>query len=267
MLNIIKSIKDGRVMMGLYQYAFCPGFSNKLEALAQMCPEEWSFSGKTDNSILKNYIFHTFEKLYEDRNIGDFIAESKNYSLINTGLYTMYNEEIYGLFLINRNKKQKWMLDGFYTEYQLRGQHINPETLPKRANYFDNPACLVFDTNCEIIPQYAHIFDDNGNALRIPPAVRQATNRNLLFDAALKLAKKMIDANYKTAIPQYYNGKIQLLIPVCLQSPPNPDLALVVSKSESETVSKYYGHTCLTLEMAYNNARLIARPDSMWLKP
>lgn len=27
-----------------------------------------------------------------------------------------------------------------------------------------------------------------------------------------------------------------------------------------------YGHTCLTTEMAYNNARLIARPDSYWLE-
>ncbi len=35
--------------------------------------------------------------------------------------------------------------------------------------------------------------------------------------------------------------------------------------SEDKTV--YYGHTCLTTEMAYNNARLIARPDSYWLPP
>lgn len=39
----------------------------------------------------------------------------------------------------------------------------------------------------------------------------------------------------------------------------------IISLSEDKTV--YYGHTCLTTEMAYNNARLIARPDSYWLQP
>ena len=43
-----------------------------------------------------------------------------------------------------------------------------------------------------------------------------------------------------------------------------PDLALVVTKNSSGNF--YQGHTCLTLEMAYNNARLIAKPDSNWLR-
>jgi hypothetical protein len=29
----------------------------------------------------------------------------------------------------------------------------------------------------------------------------------------------------------------------------------------------YRGHTVLTLDMAYTNARLVARPDSEWLVP
>ena len=87
----------------------------------------------------------------------------------------------------------------------------------------------------------------------------------MLFDGAVKRAKHMIDANYKTAVPQYYKGRIQLLIPICLVSESVPDLALVVSKNVAG--NHYLGHTCLTLDMAYNNARLIARPDSAWLKP
>ena len=87
----------------------------------------------------------------------------------------------------------------------------------------------------------------------------------MLFDGAIKRAKLMIDANCKTAVPQYYKGRIQLLIPICLVSENVPDLALVVSKNA--VGNQYLGHTCLTLDMAYNNARLIARPDSAWLKP
>lgn len=53
-------------------------------------------------------------------------------------------------------------------------------------------------------------------------------------------------------------------MPLCLQTPGIPDLALTCSKTEDK--SKYMGHTCLTLEMAYNNARLIAKPDTNWLR-
>ena len=95
--------------------------------------------------------------------------------------------------------------------------------------------------------------------------MRESSNKAMLFDGAVKRAKHMIDANYKTAVPQYYKGRIQLLIPICLVSESVPDLALVVSKNDAG--NQYLGHTCLTLDMAYNNARLIARPDSAWLKP
>ena len=75
--------------------------------------------------------------------------------------------------------------------------------------------------------------------------------------------KKKVTANYKIAVPQYYNQKIQLLLPLCLVNPDRPDLALVVTKNEE--YNYYQGHTCLTLDMAYNNARLIAKPESNWL--
>jgi hypothetical protein len=136
---------------------------------------------------------------------------------------------------------------------------------PARANYFSNPELLVFDTNCEIFPQYRHIFDRTENFLRIPEIVRESPNKTMLFDGAIKRVKHMIDANYKTAVPQYYKGKIQLLIPICLISENKPDLALVVSKNDAG--NQYLGHSCLSLDMAYNNARLIARPDSAWLHP
>lgn len=86
-----------------------------------------------------------------------------------------------------------------------------------------------------------------------------------LFDGALKQTRRMLEADYKTAIPQYYNHGIQLLIPICLQSPGKPDLALACMKTADGT--RYLGRTCLTLKMAYHNARLLARLDSSWLKP
>lgn len=63
------------------------------------------------------------------------------------------------------------------------------------------------------------------------------------------------------AVPQYFEGKVQLLLPLCLHFDDIPDLALVVTK----VGNVYQCHTCLTLDMAYNNARLIAKPESNWL--
>lgn len=246
--------------MKLFEFAYCYRYDNKIQNLACLCPEKWSFGTNNNNAILKNYIDHTFMKLQEEGNV----IENDEYALFNTGLFTQYYEPIYGYFTKNNNEgRQKWFLDSFCSAYTISMMGINER--PKRANYFTNPADLVFDTNCEIIPQYQHIFGGVANVERLPESIKTNPNKTAIFDGAIKRAKNMIDANYKTAIPQYYNGHIQLLIPICLISEGIPDLALVVSKNE--VGNQYLGHTCLTLDMAYNNARLIARPDSEWLKP
>lgn len=246
--------------MKLFEFAYCPGFDRKISTLTVLCPEKWSFGSNNDNVILKNYILHTFMKVYEENKV----IVSDNFAVFNTGLFTSYYESIFAYFTKNKiPEKQIWFFDGFYTSYQLANLGI--VDFPKRANYFVNPSEMVFDTNCDIVPQYQHIFSDPENFLRIPESIRETPNKTMLFDGAIKRARLMIDANYKTAVPQYYNGKIQLLIPICLINENAPDLALVVSKNEFG--NQYLGHTCLTLDMAYNNARLIARPDSSWLKP
>ena len=260
MFIIRYTILQGVITIKLFDFAFCYEYDKKILSLSGLCPEKWSFGTNSDNVILKNYIEHTFSKLHEEGNV----TETDSYALFNTGLFTVYYEPIFAHFTPNKNAdRQKWFLDGFYTSYQLGMLGIT--VLPKRANYFSDPAALVFDTNCDIVPQYHHIFSDPENFLRIPETVRESPNKIMLFDGAVKRAKFMIDANYKTAVPQYYRGRIQLLIPICLVSESVPDLALVVSKNSAG--NQYLGHTCLTLDMAYNNARLIARPDSAWLKP
>lgn len=83
---------------------------------------------------------------------------------------------------------------------------------------------------------------------------------------AVDLSIKRVLWNFKTAVPQYYPRvkKLQLLLPVCLVSDEQVDLALAVEKTES---GSYLGHTVLSLDWAYRNARLICRPDSDWLAP
>lgn len=249
-------------MSNLFDFAFCgTDYDRKIDDLTSMAPEKWSFGVNSDNIILKNYISHTFMKANSE---GKIMIKDK-YSIFNTGLYDLKYAEICAYFTPNHiPDKQTWFFEGFYTAYKLLTK-TGVENIPPRVNYFEDPSALVFDTNYDIVPQYDHIFEDSTNYSRIPKSIRENENVGILFEGALKRSKCMINANYKTAVPQYYDGKIQLLIPICLINEERPDVALVVSKSNKG--KHYLGHTCLTLDMAYNNARLIARPDSLWLKP
>lgn len=91
----------------------------------------------------------------------------------------------------------------------------------------------------------------------------------LRFKNAVSVALSRVTWNYKTAIPVYYNAdkKMQLLLPLALEDKNHIDVALVCEHvyNPKKGVNNYQGKTIFTLEMAYNNARLITRPDSDWL--
>ena len=134
---------------------------------------------------------------------------------------------------------------------------VRPFLSKMRANGFYVRDADVYKR--QVVPQYEHIFGEEENAGRLPERVRNSTMRVQLFDGALRQTRRMLEADYKTAIPRYYNHGMQLLIPICLQSPGKPDLALACMKTADG--SRYLGRTCLTLKMAYHNARLLARLD------
>ena len=94
----------------------------------------------------------------------------------------------------------------------------------------------------------------------------QNLDDNLFIDEvqrALDLAVKRARRNYKTAIPHFYDNKIQFLLPLCITNKIEADVALVVNRDENS----YVAHTVLTLDQAFNNARLLAKPDREWLTP
>lgn len=244
---------------------FCT--ADKLSFLASLTGENWTTNkeGVRENNILLSYLMHTYEKLFKENKI--FISEDEKYSIFNTGLFNSYFEPIYAYLEPNKSKRpnfSKWYLIRFSTQYELARSGVSPDNLPGRANYFEDPSLLIFDTNCPISIQFEHILNDPNNIERLPKNLKDSPVLTNLFNGAVQTMIKQVAANYKLAVPQYYKGKIQLLLPLCLEIPGVPDLALVVSKTKD---NKYYqGHTCLTMDMAYNNARLIAKPESNWLK-
>lgn len=248
------------------------GAAGWLERLADLAEkEQWEYANTPSSDslpILRSYLRHTFQRLQE---MADGIAQSKDgkWAAFNTGLVTPHQEEIYALFESNpRPGRQPWKLTGFKKASDRSFVDRFGGTAPPLANYFEDPSVLLYDRRCPLIINIDHVME---NLERFPkhlqanPYVAQQ-----LLTSAEATTKKRIYRNYKTAIPQFYRdkgqrGDVQLLLPICLEHPGKADLALVIEKTESGDA--YRGSTVLTLDMAYNNARLLARPDSEWLQP
>ena len=227
---------------------FKVNWNNYTEQLSQITsPESWSNDTYPNNGILANYIAKTYNKLQSERKI----VIGQDYALFNTGLFTKYYEPIYAY--------QSGSEISFLTAYELSSIGISDR--PERANYFEKPELLLFDWHYPIDVYYKHILDDERNKNRLPKEFLDSNNMVNILNGAIDTMKKRVSANYKLAIPQYFDGKIQLLLPLCLMSDNKPDIAIAVTKKDT----CYQGHTCLTLDMAYNNARLIAKPESNWL--
>lgn len=251
--------------MRLFDFAWFEKYEEKIDFLTKLAmKEEWDYKNsknKFPHPILRNYIEHTFQKVYAD-NLIEYTPDNE-YCIFSTGLVTDNQEDIYGLF--QKNKKPNAFCNWYFIGWKKQSDRdiVKFSKLPESANYFTNASDLIYNHDLELRINTDHIIDDNIN--RFPEIIQNMDKHMIknLLDGTINDAKKRLKRNYKTAIPQYYNGSIQLLLPICLMSKSKADLALVIEKCEES----YRASTCLTLDMAINNARLIAKPDDEWLKP
>lgn len=240
----------------------------KLADLAK--PEDWNFQRpefRLPNRrfpILMNYLNYTFRRIQEQEKI--VYSDGNDRACFNTGLQTPLEKDIYATFFRNRhaqNRRQPdWNLYGFFDSYSKALTDFRP--LPEIATYIDIARDLVFDTRYSIEVNYEHLFNDNRD--RLPNVLKD--NPRLAISAlegALRLLKKRVNRNYRLAIPHWYRGRIQLLLPLNLTNEREADLALVAEKDQSAPL--YRIKTVLTMAMAYVNARLITTPDRDWLNP
>lgn len=234
---------------------------NELATLAE--PEKWDYQivSKTKTKpILHNYLKYTYTELVQENKIE--ISQDKQYLTFNTGLVTTNQEPIFIFCTKNRNSKgSPWYCNG----WRRKGEHdmTNFTQLPEMAHYFDDPSVLVFDYKKELLANIEHIINDNKERFPEPYKSMPDHTLNILLKGAIDSAKERVKRNYKTAIPHYYNNRIQLLLPLCFAKPNKADLAIVVENMGTV----YRAATCLTLDMAYNNARQLVRPDTDWLIP
>jgi hypothetical protein len=243
-----------------------------LAGMAQ--PDEWEYrhtASERPLPILRNYIVYTFRQAYLQRRVLEVAdVDNRRYAAFNTGLLTPHYERIFGLFIQQTRQElpQPWFLQDFVRESDYRLMRF--QKLPEKATYFDDPSDLLYDPRLDLRVQYEHIVNDRLE--RFPKDLQTDERRRTeALRQAVAHAVFRVEQNYKTAIPQFHwnlrdekePGKLQLLLPLCLEDVGRADLALSIDKMNGV----YRAATVLTLDMAYNNARLIARPDKEWLEP
>lgn len=249
----------------LFDLAYFPSLDDKLDDLSGLAEtENWDYqhsSTSHNKPVLYNYLQNTYRRLREEDKV--YLSDQGDALAFNTGLVTDNQEEIFCFFTRNRNEQasQDWYCVG----WRRAGENDMSKfsILPPPAHYFDDPSVLVLDPKKEIRANIEHIIVENRE--RFPSKYREKNNYELqtYLKGALEIAKQRVRRNYKAAVPHYYKSRVQLLLPLSFESPTQVDLAIVI-----EDMGNFYrASTCLTLDMAYNNARLLAKPDRDWLTP
>ncbi|WP_460939124.1 DUF3825 domain-containing protein [Spirosoma humi] len=267
---------------GLEKFAAFRDWDKDIEDLAKnhAQPEDgdWDYiSNKTGrHPVLESYITYTFARLHKEEKIKYALINEKGrdlkFACFNTGLATIKQEDIFAYFEHKDNfpgnrhtdsyiKQPAWVFKCFDRESNRTMNYFAEK--PELANYFQNAAELIYESSRRLIPDFEHILDDREK--RFPAVFRDLSKPQQVerVKSAIDSALTRIRRNYKTAIPQFYSDSIQLLLPLCISTAETTDVALVVAR-EGEV---YRANTVLPLDWAYNNARLLAKPDREWLNP
>lgn len=212
------------------------------EKLAHMAKkEDWNFRSpqfRKDGQkypILMNYLNYTFLRIQELGLIA--YSDDGSKSCFNTGLQTKNEKDIYATFFFNQNAeelgKPQWTFYSFADSYSEKLKPFNP--LPEVATYISYARDLVFETGYEIEVNTDHIVDHNKD--RLPANLREERTLSIAaIEGSTRFLKEKIRRNYKVAIPHWYSGRIQLLLPLNLTSDYEADLALVADRDDDRKI-------------------------------
>ena len=287
-------------------FAFLGTWASYLTELSMIAMKEpWEFKQRTHDKpydVLAQYLKCTFYRLQCENKI--VVSEDGSLAAFNTGLVDPWYNDIYAFFVPNTGITE-WKAGGFGTVASSgRGKQLLSEfkTLPQRASYVQDLMSLLPSKSSKILVDWKHVIIDNIDRFPIEflkPIVsgykdaydiicaheNDMSNKDIVdhlrdcistttgiftaiqtqMQAAIEYSLKRIAHDYRTAIPSYYprGNKLAFLIPLFLSNDREPSVALVVEGLGS---SKYQGHTILTLEQAYIDARTVGPLTGTWLE-
>lgn len=304
MENMFNAYRFGNISFKNYLEAntFIKALENSL-----LPGETWKFKtntaddyrAKTEFDILQSYLQYVFEKLLSEYND----PNSKNYQKIvfsSDGKYALYNSG-----LLNKFAQDIHLVGEVYSKTGDRFTFSNPGIAPSKVDLMRNYnftaanltpypdvvgffQCLddiIYDSEVEIDLSFdglTHIIEDGAKRNRFTEKYTVLYEKGDLpaitstLIAAIDNARKIAKRNYKYVVPQYRSerrgepGKIQFLMPIYLdrQYGERPDFALVLNIEVMPDGTRFYTpETILELPWAYNNARVICKPEDTWLNP
>lgn len=256
----------------LFDFGYFPRWLDSLDDLEQMAqPEPWAFPGEiyddrynNVNPILERYVNNVYSRaavLYNDASDQDqrdqLVTIRHDFAAFDTGLLTPQYEPIIAYFARNtRPGERRWYFRGWATPGSPMLARAAP--LPKRVPFtIDIPYNPVLPVRVNA----QHMLQDAANIQRIPPDVRKTKFLPLLLETAVELARRQAAVCPGIVVPQFYQRRLQFLLPISLTDPERPDLAMTLQPADG----CYIGTTMLTLRMAYTNARATGRQLAPWL--
>lgn len=256
----------------LFDFGYFPRWLDCLDDLERMAqPEPWAFPGDACsdrynnlNPILERYINSVYTRaacLYNEADgqaaRDQLVAMRHDFAAFDTGLVTPQYAPILAYFARNtRPGERRWFFKGWATP----GSHVlaRAAPLPKRIPF---AADMPYNPAWPVRANTQHMLQDEENIQRIPPEVRKTKFLPLLLESAIELARRQAAICPELVVPQFYQRRIQFLLPISLTDPERPDLAMTLQPADGY----YIGSTMLTLRMAYTNARATGRRLAPWL--
>ncbi len=284
-------------MIRIFDFSKVADWDDRLRDLADLAePERWTYVSVPSTAplpVLDSYIKFTFIRAFDQQKL----IEADRLACFNTGLLTPGQEEIFGVFTVSdyydrtapiSSQNTKW----FLKSWARSGDRILTDFMefPSLAEYWNDSRELIFDPKLQVQLNLDHIVKDNLNRfpeqlggkvkdgvptdLTEPPDDDESVGpesasdgkpiplgtRNAL-EGAMKHSVRLAQRSYRMAVPQFYHGRIQLLLPLYLLDSNRPDLALTLERHGGW----YRAATVLYTDWAYRHARLLARPNSEWL--
>lgn len=247
-------------------------------------PEKWTYhyhKSGIPHPILKAYIENIFLKLKTEPG-KILIGDDKKYMIFNSNLLDKYFHEIFIVseVIVDEDEttyrnpfRLKSITDLIKLGFKISGNQLKSlEQLPKKPSFFTDINEVIFQTNWIIdrsFEKFEHIIEERKE--RFPSEYQSKKNDELAraLDNAINYAVAIAQRNYKFIVPMYrpQDNKIQLLMPIYLSGSftEKPDFALILDPDTTNQI--YLPQTILPLDAAYQNARLIAKPDEYWLNP
>ena len=251
--------------------------------------------------VLDAYVRYTFMRVHEQQRIAEVAELACfNTGLLTPGQEEIFGvfrlSDRYDATRAESKANRKW----FLMKWARSGERVLTDfpELPRLASYWRDPSEVIFNPQLQVQPNLDHIIRENLNRFpvelggflgtdgvpqdvaTVPDIEAEASapvgmtdgeagevnitvplaTRNAL-EGAIKHSVRLAQRSYRVAVPQYYRGRIQLLLPLYLREPGSPDLALTLEKHGEW----YRAATVLYPDWAYRHARLLSRPNSEWL--